>query len=295
MELEVKVPRLAPKRTSVTYLFFCDESYDSPKSKRVAGAPPLEPKSYVVGGLFGDPKTWERVERLWREKNKRVGVSRFHASHLNAGTYEFEGRGKNWRVRYSRDTLRILKNQKRKLHGLSCGIYVDDYRRIISSEGQAKMGHPYLICFKSMVARVAEQMSHPELGFRPDDRFTVVLDRNPFDSEAVKTFYGMKEHPSFRYGTKLEDCVPGDAESFIGLQAADFVAYETFRLMHGKRNGVTAIRQALNGMFGTTGFWGDLFNDVVFERIKDDVDSMPSGPNQFVIVPPPFTDAQSSQ
>ncbi len=277
----------------MTYLFFCDESYDSPKSKRIAGASPLEPKSYVVGGFFGDPKTWARVERLWREKNRRVGVSRFHASHLNAGTYEFDGRGKNWRLRYSRDVLRILKQQKRKLHGVSCGIYVDDYRRIISQDGQIKMGHPYLICFKSMIARVGEQMSHPELGFRPEDRFTVILDRNPFDTEAVKIFYGIKDHPSFAYGSKLEDCIAADAETFVGLQVADFVAYETFRLMHGKRNGTTAIRQALIGMFGTTGFFGDLFNDEVFERIKADVDSMPAAPNGFVIVPHPFTEAQS--
>ena len=155
------------------------------------------------------------------------------------------------------------------------------------------MGHPYLICFKSMIARIAEQISHPELGFQSGDRFTVVLDRNPLDIDAVNIFYGMKDNPSFKYGSKLEDCVPGDAESFIGLQAADFVAYETFRLMHGKRNGVAAIRQALNGMFGTTGFMGDLFNADVFERIKNDLDSRPAAPNGFVIVPPPLTQAQS--
>jgi hypothetical protein len=272
----------------LTYLFFCDESYDSPKSKRVAGAPPLEPKSYVVGGFVGDPNAWARVDGLWREKNKRVGVSRFHASHLNAGTYEFEGRGKNWRIRYSRDILRILKERKRRLHGVSCGIYVDDYRRIISQEGQVKMGHPYLICLKTAVVRVAEQMSDPEHGFSLEDRFTVILDRNPLDAEAIKVFYGMKNNPAFRYSSRLEDCIAADAETFVGLQAADFAAYETFRLMHGKRNGIMAIRQALNGMFPTIGFMGDLFNGEIFERIKGDVDAMPAAPNGFVIVPPPL-------
>ena len=104
----------------------------------------------------------------------------------------------------------------------------------------------------------------------------------------------MKDNPSFKYGTKLETCTPGDAASFIGLQPADFVAYETFRLMHGKRNGATVIRRALNGMFGTTGFIGDLFDERVFERIKDDVDVTPSAPNGFVIVPPPLADTENN-
>jgi hypothetical protein len=189
--------------------------------------------------------------------------------------------------------LRILKERKRRLHGVSCGIYVDDYRRIISQDGQVKMGHPYLICFKTVVVRVAEQISDPEHGFRPEDRFTVVLDRNRFDTEAIEVFYGMKNSPAFKYSSRLEDCIAADAETFVGLQAADFVAYETFRLMHGKRSGATAIRQALNGMFPTTGFLGDLFNGEVFERIKDDVDAMPAAPNGFVIVPPPLTEAPS--
>jgi hypothetical protein len=184
--------------------------------------------------------------------------------------------------------LRILKEQNRKLHGVSCGIYVDDYRRIISQTGQVKMGHPYLICFKSLISRIAEQMSSPQSGFHPDDRFSVILDRNSLDIEAVKIFYGMKDNPAFRYGTKLETCTPADSGSVIGLQPADFVAYETFRLMHGRRNGAVAIRRALDGMFGTTGFIGEMFDAEVFERIKNDVDSMPSNPNGFVIVPPPL-------
>jgi hypothetical protein len=175
---------------------------------------------------------------------------------------------------------------------MRCGMYVDDYRRIVSQDGQVKMGHPYFICFKTVVVRVAEQISDPKHGFAPEDRFTVILDRNPLDTEAVKLFYGMKNDSAFRYRSKLGDCAPADAEAFVGLQAADFVAYETFRLMHGKRNGLTAIRQALNGMFETTGFLGDLFNDVVFERIKGDVDQMTAARNGFVIVPPPFTEAQ---
>ena len=32
----------------MTYLFFCDESYDTPTIKRITGAPLPEPRSYIV-------------------------------------------------------------------------------------------------------------------------------------------------------------------------------------------------------------------------------------------------------
>ena len=73
-----------------------------------------------------------------------------------------------------------------------------------------------------------------------------------------------------------------------GLQAADLVAYETFRLMHGKRSGVTPIRQALNSMLDTTGFIGYQFGQETLERIKDDVDSTECIPDGLIIVPPPL-------
>jgi hypothetical protein len=272
------------RRYLLIFKFFCDESYDSPKEKRPKGAAPLEPKSYVVGGFFGDQRTWEKVERRWKSRNDRKGIARFHAAHLNAGTWEYDGWTKRQRKNYSRGMLQVLKDQRKHLHGVSCGLFVDEYRRIISPEGQIKMGHPYLVCFKTVVAVIAKEMD--EAGYPPEDRFAVILDRGDFEMDAVRTFYSMKDSPRFKYRHRLESCTPGATETFIGLQPADFVAYETFRLMNGRRKGNTEMRKALAAMLGTTGFLGYQFGEKSLKGIKDDVEVMDCVPGGFVVFPP---------
>lgn len=272
--------------------FYCDESYDS-RAK--------DPKTYSVAGFFGDQKTWARVERRWDSKNKRVKVPRYHASHLNAGTWEFDGWSTQRRLRYSKDMLQIIKDQKDKLHGCSCGLYVDEYRKIISPEGQRKMGHPYLVCFKSLIAMVAEQMDHGK--FPLEDKFAVVLDQNKMqinnmqlDSEAVRLFYLMKDDVKFVHRHRLATCTPGSSEDFIGLQPADFVAYETYRLMHDHRSGKEKIRDALNTMIGTTRFLCEMFTGATLERVKDSVDAAECADNSCIIVPQQnFAEATAGQ
>lgn len=263
------------------FQFYCDESHDAPKVRKRVGGPDSEHKSYVVGGFFGDQRTWEKVGRRWDAKNKRVGAARFHATHLNAGTWEYDGWSKNKRLKYSKHMLRILKNTKGKLHGVSCGLFVDEYRRIISPSGQVKMGHPYLVCFKTVIATIAEQMK----SFMPEDTFSVVIDQNEFSADAVRVFYEMKADPKFEHRSRLETCKPGSSDCFIELQIADFVAYESFRLMHGKRNGVTQMRHSLNSMLSTNGFFGYQFGEESLNRIKDDIDAMECKPDGFVVVP----------
>ena len=56
--------------------------------------------------------------------------------------------------------------------------------------------------------------------------------------------------------------------------------------MHGKRNGVTQIRHALNTMFGTTGFLGYAFEEKSLSRIKDALEAADCKPNGFVVIPP---------
>jgi len=272
----------------VIFKFYCDESHDSTNQKRKPGDPPFEPKSYLVGGFFADEATWRKIESGWKRRNHMEGVPRYHAAHLNAASYEYEGWSKQRRLIYSKEILRVLKAQRGKLHGISVGMNVDDYRRIISSAGQIKMGSPYLTCFKSAIAVVAGQMDYAN--YPHEYQFAAIIDRGEMETEAVKAFDGMKDDPKFKYRHRLATCTPGSAEEFIGLQPADFVAYETFRLMHGKRNGVTEMRKALNSMLGTTGFLGHHFEEKSLNRIKDDVDALPSDPGKFVIVPPYIED-----
>jgi hypothetical protein len=282
---QAKVPS---EKIMAIFKFFCDESHDSTNQKRKPGDPPFEPKSYIVSGFLADETVWNKVEREWKRRNDLEGVPRFHAAHLNAGTWEYDGWTKRRRVTYSKDILKVLKAQRKKLHGFSVGMFVDDYRRIISPTGQVKMGHPYLACFKSAIAAVAEQMDYAR--YPPTDRFAAIIDRGEMESEAVRTFYQMKDNPKFKHGHRLATCTSGSAEDFIGLQPADFVAYETFRLMHDKRNGATQMRAALSNMLGTTGFLGYVFAEKSLNRIKDDVDAMPSEPNGFVVIPPYIED-----
>jgi len=275
-------PRPA-KRFIVEFRFYCDESYDSPKAKAAKGSAPLEPKCYIVGGFIGNQPTWEKVERRWADKNRRVHVPRYHASHLNAGTWEFDGWSKSRRLKYSKGILRILKQEGQRLHGMACGIHVDAYRRVISPDGQVKMGHPYLVCFNTLVAAIATHLEYG--GFAPEDTFSVILDRNPCDMEAVAAFYSMKDDPGFPFRHRLEGCMPRDSEKAIGLQAADYVAYETFRLMQDKRKGVTEMRHVLNTMLGTTGFYACMFDEKTLENNKKSVEAATSNPGRCVIIP----------
>jgi hypothetical protein len=60
--------------------------------------------------------------------------------------------------------------------------------------------------------------------------------------------------------------------------------------MHGKRKGVTKMRAALGTMLGTNGFLGYAFEEESLNRIKEAVDTMPSVPNGFVVIPPYIED-----
>lgn len=269
------------------FKFFCDESYDSPvnNQKRKPGDPPFEPRSYVVGGMFGDQDSWGKVEGGWKRKNDLEGVPRFHAVHLNHGTYEYDGWSKPRRVAYSKEMLKILKRRGKRLHGVSIGLFADEYRSIINADGQRKWGHPYLVCFKTAVALVASQMDYG--GFYPEDQVEVILDRNDFQTLAVEAFYAMKDDPGFKHRHRLATCTPADSAEIVALQVGDFVAYETFKLMHGRRlNADFNMRPSMRAVLGQIGFLGLAMGTETLTRMKDEVENSPSRSNGTFIIPP---------
>jgi len=276
----------------VLFLFACDESYDSPKVKLPKGSPRFEPNTYVVAGFFANEKTWRRVERRWKDANKRYNVPRYHAAHLNAKTWEYEGWTNPQKIRYSKQMLKILKDQKKKLHAISCGLLADEYRKIINEQGRMNFGSPYLVCFKTCVAIIAKEME--EGGFPPEDQFAVVFDRNDIGTEAVKLFHELKDDPGFKYRSRLAGCIPADSEEFPILQTGDFIAYESFRLLHGRKQGVEQIRTVLKSMFDTNGFSGYYFGRDTLSRIKEPLESATCRPNGFMVIMPTMRQAVQS-
>jgi hypothetical protein len=269
----------------VLFSFYCDESYDGnpPGNRKIPkGSPPHEPTTYVVGGWFSQARVWRRVEAQWNQKNKACKVPRFHAAHLNGATWEFDGWSKNRRQRYSRGMLRILKDRKTGLAGVSVGIYADDYRRIISDAGRERMGHPFFVCFKSCLAFIGWGMRNAA----PEDQVAVVIDQSPFAMEAIKIFYDLKSDPGFIYASRLATCTLADSSEVAALQTADFLAYETFKAMYDDTGGKPNPRYVLKSMFPHNPFAGYYFEDNLLNRIKADIESSTAKPNGLVIVPP---------
>lgn len=270
------------------FRFYCDESHDSTNTKRKPGEPSFEPRSFLVGGMFGDVDTWKAIESRWKRKNNLEGVTRFHAAHLNAGTWEFDGWSRPRRIAYSQEMLKILKSSGKYLHGVSIGLFADEYRRIITQKGKVRLGHPYLVCFKTLVATLGGQIENG--GYEDVDQVDLILDRGDHSEYATQLFYEIKSDPQFCFRHRMGECTAASSDEVIGLQVADLVAYESMRLMHDRRTSSDyQMRPPMKSMLAQIKFLGMAFGSETLERIKDNVERTDSKPNGFVIVPPWFS------
>jgi hypothetical protein len=253
------------------FYYFCDESYDS-RSKH--------PRTYVVAGFVATERTWNKVQKQWKAKNKRVGISEFHASHLNAKDYEFEGWSNQRSKRYTKSLLKILQRQGQKLWVFSVGISGTDYERVISDEGRRKLGSPYIVCFKECVTFIAESMYRegPQ-----NNKFSVIFDSNEFRDEAMNIFYALKENKQWSPHRHLHHCVPSSPSEFVPLQPADLIAYETFKLIHDKHYGAQRVRKAMQKLLPHNGFTGYYWDAEAFKQLKPALEAANCRPNCFMI------------
>lgn len=210
----------------------CDVSFDGGPPDNTEGRFHA-PTTYVFAGFFANEGVWESIQRKWNAINHRHCVSRFHASHLNCKTHEYEGWDDIQKVAYSSELLKALNEEEKELSAVSVGIYADEYRKLISDEGRRKMGSPYLVCFNSLIARVAKAMD--DRGFPPHHQFSVLIDKDDGYRDAIESFDAMRANAQFAYRSRLGTCIPGDMGSLTVLQPADLIAYEVYKWMFTAR------------------------------------------------------------
>lgn len=255
------------------FRFLCDESYDSVSK---------DPITYVVAGFFGDDPTWRALDEHWTRINLKYEVPRYHASHLNAKTYEYEGWSDDRKIAYSAEMLKVITDQGRRLHAVVCGIHADEYRRIINDEGREKLGSPYLVCFKTCVVLIAKEI---HTSFPAEDRVCVFLDRNPFEREAQQMFERLKNNHLFPYSSRLEDCTPKSMEELTPLQASDLIAYEAFRWHHDRRHRESKTRFVMDQILSHNGLSERYFGAKTLAELKDKIEATVCEPGQLVVIP----------
>jgi hypothetical protein len=265
------------------FYLYCDLSYDG--TANVKGAPHI-PRTYVFAGFFADDTTWGIVEDKWVAVNMEYGVPRFHAAHLYAKSNEYEGWDNARKVAYSSELLSIMKAEGKRLNAVSCGIFADEYRKIISEDGQRKMGSPYLVCFNSCITLIAKMMDAPN-AFPPQDTFSVVIDSDDGYLEAIESYRKMEQNSKFPCRRRLGMCSPSNTEKIVPLQAADMAAYEVFRRLHSARDGGTSIRHPLKVMMEDNVVDERYYSADTLMSLKAEIEATPAttGYGELVIIP----------
>jgi hypothetical protein len=119
-----------------------------------------------------------------------------------------------------------------ELGAVGIGIFADEYRSVISEKGQKKLGSPYIASFNSCIAGLAGLMKNKPR----EDKVSVILDKDEGWQEACDSFYWTKNESEFIHRHRLLSCTPFSMEEAPCLQAADLVAFETFKAIERFRD-----------------------------------------------------------
>lgn len=235
--------------------FFCDESYNA--------------KVFTFAGFMASDVEWGKLQRKWKQRVKKAGVSRFHAANINGYTEEFAG----WTPARSKDFVVPLLNiiKHRLMAGFSFAMLLEDYEQYTSPIAKAKLGSPYLCCFKHCITMAAQAMN----SMPPEDKFAVILDRHAEEKEARDLFYKIKDDSNVPYRHRLATCVPGGWEEYTPLQAADMIAYDTFKLLDDTHfRGKTEWRKSLKALYESkrTRLHGKYFDKECFLSIQGKIE-----------------------
>jgi len=88
------------------------------------------------------------------------------------------------------------------------------------------MGVVYSLCMKMVMVELGHALD--EL---PDHKIFIIHDHGNWDTAALQGYNSMVDEPRWQSRDRLVGITPGLWEQAVGLQAADLIAYETFKTL----------------------------------------------------------------
>jgi len=218
---------------------YLDESYDG--------------LIFAMGAWVGPAESFPSLERQWRRLIKHHGLKRYHASEANARDHDFKDWSKPELDVLSKSLIRIITHRRpnsripRHIYGIHTGVVLSEYNKM-SPHAKNYYPDPYFLCAQWMFEEIADlSVKLPE-----EDKVDFIFDENkPHADRMAEIYIHLKTSPKTKNPSRLGAWSMASSFDVCALQAADILAYETFREL--KRQLVTPdrkVRPALQSMFG---------------------------------------------
>jgi len=188
-------------------------------------------KFLVVADLIGTVRDWRWFEEEWKMVLASEGVTGpFHTQHLEGAKKAFSGWDRRRRERLLGRLLTIIKN--RACLGVAAAVSMEDYSSLIPpGDLRNQIGSAYTLCVQGVLwcaGRWAQRTGR-------FDEISYVLDSGHRNCEEAreahdKTRANEQTVTEYRVGPLCFDTDDRTAP----LQAADFVAYETWKHLTNK-------------------------------------------------------------
>lgn len=231
---------------------YCDESYDG------------EHRVYSVAGYVAKDREWNRLSKMWKNRNLDDGIDCFHATDCEHGTKGFKQLSKAVRTKLKTDLITIVN--ERAIAGFSIGIFLEDFDAIRNRSEKARqlLGEsPYFLCMQFLVGEISASLNEEQVY----SRVPYMFDQHPEFSGKAKVFYEEVRRKNPSYAPRMGTLTYGDKRKHIPLQVADNLVYETMKLLlNQKYDSARPERIAMQRMKAKIGRIR-LFNQAVLESL----------------------------
>ncbi|HEY3770136.1 MAG TPA: DUF3800 domain-containing protein [Candidatus Angelobacter sp.] len=217
------------------FKFKFDESYDA--------------DWMTIGGWVGEQSQWEQLESGWKqciaEQNARhrpdQKIDGFHATLLNGYHDPFH----NWNEMMSREFTAALVNivLASKMMFIASAVDLRSFRRVNPEFADEAQKWCYGLAIRQGIINVSNVFQ----GYPSEHHVAIVFESGNWNAHAIESYdLQLRElHPV--QAERFESITKKEKKDCIGLQAADLIAFETFKrigLLEQKNN--TYLRWALS-------------------------------------------------
>lgn len=193
---------------------------------------------FTLSCLLARPKDWMWIESAWKKvlkwkndelkKAGRQAISRFHAADCSSRVGEFKGWSVEEQIEFVKRLLAIFKKYMTSV--VAYTVPIVDFKEVFQEHQDEAIANLYGLLTEFLMSQVIWDIEDQAgKGAISRVRIALIHDRSDYDHHILNAFNKAKNDETFRGRDAFVSITSQGWETCVPLQAADLLAYETFK------------------------------------------------------------------